>query len=65
MPVDAAMADIERAGDIHHGGFRQPETAQHVLGDFEDPLGGQNYILVHARTVCFQSLWRAAFAAPV
>ncbi len=63
MPVDAAVADIERTGNVDHGGFRQPEAAQHVLGDLENPLRGQNQRFVHARTVCFQWLWRAAIAA--
>ena len=54
MPVDAAVADIERTGDIDDGGLGQPEAAQHVLGDFEDPLRGQNHGFVHARTVCFR-----------
>ena len=62
MPVDAAVADIERTGNIHDGGLRQPETAQHVLGDLENPLRGQNDDFVHARTVCFL-LGRAAIAA--
>ena len=53
MPVDAAVADIERTGDIHDRRLCQPETAQHVLGDFENSLGGQNYVFVHARTACF------------
>ncbi len=53
MTIDAAMADIERTGDIHHRGFRQPEPAQHVLGDLENSLRGQNHRFVHARTVCF------------
>jgi hypothetical protein len=51
MAVDAAVADIQRTGDVDDGGFRKPETAQHVLGDFEDSLGGQNYGFVHGRTV--------------
>ena len=52
MAVDAAVADIERTGNIHDRGLRQPEAAQHVLGDLENSLWGQNQCLVHARTVC-------------
>ena len=51
MPVDATVAYIERAGNIHDRGFRQPETAQHVLGDLENSLRGQNHCFVHARTI--------------
>ena len=51
MPVDAAVADIERAGDIDDRGLCQPEAAQHILGDFEDSLRGQNHRFVHGRTV--------------
>jgi ethanolamine ammonia-lyase small subunit len=56
MPVDAAVADIERTGNIHDGGLGQPEAAQHVLGDVENLLRRQNQGLVHARTVCFSLL---------
>ncbi len=53
MTVDAAVAHIERTGNIHDSGFRQPEASQHVLGDLENSLRGQNHCFVHARTVCF------------
>ena len=50
MTVDAAVADIERTGDIHHRRLRQPVTTQHVLGYLQNPFGGQNHDFVHART---------------
>ncbi len=52
MTVDAAVADIERTRDIDDRGFRQPEATQHVLGDLENSLWGQNQCFVHARTIC-------------
>ena len=48
MPVDAAVADIQRAGNIDHGGLRQPKAAQHVLGDLQNAFRGQNHGFVHA-----------------
>ena len=51
MPVDAAVADIQRTGNVYDGSLRKPEAAQHVLGDFEDLFRGQNYGFVHGRTV--------------
>ena len=50
MAVDAAVADIEGARNIHHGGLGQPVAAQHVLGNLQNPFGGQNHDFVHART---------------
>jgi len=51
MTVNAAVADVERAGDIDHRGLCQPKAAQHVLGSLENTLRRQDDILVHARTV--------------
>jgi len=56
MTVNAAVAHIERAGDIHHRGLRQPKAAQHVLGHLENTLRRQNHILVHRRTVILSCL---------
>ena len=50
MSVDAAVADIERPGDIHYSCLRQPVAPQNVLGYLQNPLGGQNHDFVHART---------------
>ena len=55
MPIDAAVADIERPGNVDNRGLRQPEAAQHVFGDLENSLGGQNHNFIHARTFCLSS----------
>ena len=55
MTVDAAVADIERPGDVDHRGLRQTEAAQHVFRDLENSLGGQNHSFVHACTFCLSS----------
>ncbi len=55
MPIDAAVADIERTGNVDDRGLRQPEPAQHVLGDLENSLRGQNHSFIHARTFCLSS----------
>ena len=52
MPVNAAVADIERAGDVDYSRLGEPVAAQHVLGDFENALRGQNNCFIHMRTVC-------------
>ena len=66
MTVDAAVAHIERTGNVHHRRLRQTETAQHVLGDLENSLRGQNNVLVHARTVCFRkAIWRIVIDVPL
>jgi hypothetical protein len=36
MPVDAAVADIQRTGNINDGGFRKPEAAENVFGHLKD-----------------------------
>ena len=41
VPVDAAVADAERAGHVDHGGLGRAVAAQHLLGRLEDALGGQ------------------------
>ena len=41
VPVDAAVADAERAGDVDHGRLGGPVAAQDVLGRLQDPLGGE------------------------
>ena len=56
MPVDAAVADIQRTGNVHHRGLGQPEAAQYVLGDLQNSLRGQNHDFVHART-CGMMEW--------
>src|ERR1700688_2439121 len=53
MPVDAAVADIERAGDVDHGGLGEAKAAQHILGGLENTLRSQNDTFVHASSVCF------------
>jgi hypothetical protein len=58
MAIDAAVTDVERTGNVHHRGFRQPEASQHILGGLEDPFRGQNHCFVHAHTACFR---RSAF----
>ena len=50
MAIDAAVADIERTGDVHHGGLGQAVAAQNVLGNLQNPFGGQNHDFVHTRT---------------
>jgi hypothetical protein len=50
MTVDAAMADIERTGDVHDGRLGEPVPPQNVLGYLQDPLRGQNHDFVQART---------------
>src|SRR5712664_1617413 len=62
MTIDAAVAHIERTGNIHDRGLGQPEATQHILGDFENSLGGQDHYFVHARTAYF-SLPCAAICA--
>ena len=55
VPVDAAVADAERAGHVDHGGLGRAVAAQHVLGGFEDALGGQGLAGaagMASRTVC-------------
>ena len=39
MAVDAAVADIERTGNVHHRGLGQPIAPQHVLGDLQNASG--------------------------
>ena len=56
MAIDAAVADIERTGNIDDRGFRQAEAAQHVLGDLQDALGGQNHYFVHAHTTSCEAI---------
>jgi len=41
MPVDAAMADPQRAGNINDCRFERAEAAQYVLRRVENTLGGQ------------------------
>ena len=50
MAIDAAVADIERTGNVHHGRLGQPVAAQNVLGHLQNSFGGQNHDFVHART---------------
>ena len=50
MAIDAAVADIERTGNVHDSGFGQPVAAKNVLGNLQNPFGGQNHDFVHART---------------
>ena len=50
MAIDAAVADIQRTGHVHHRGLGQPVAAQNVLGNLQNPFGGQNHDFVHART---------------
>src|SRR5580658_7086835 len=68
MTIDAAVADIERTRHIHNGRLRQSETAQHVLGDFENSLRRQYDGFVHGRTVCLSlssiPIWAAGYRAP-
>ena len=56
MPVDAAVAHIERTGNVHHRCLRQSEPAQHVLGGFENSLRSQNDDFVHACTVSLSGI---------
>ena len=50
MAIDAAVADIERAGDVHDRRLREPVTPQYVFGHLQNPFGGQNHDFVHAHT---------------
>ena len=38
MAVYAAVAYVERPGDVDDRGLGWPEAAQHVLGRLQDPL---------------------------
>lgn len=51
MAIDAAVAHIERAGNVDHGGLGKPVAPEHVLGDFEDPLRRQDNGFIHASTM--------------
>ncbi len=41
VPVDRAVADAERPGDVDHGGLRRPEAGQRLFGGIEDAVGRQ------------------------
>ena len=41
VQVDAAVPDVERAGDVGAGGLDTAESAQHILGGVENRLLGQ------------------------
>lgn len=43
VPVEGAVADAERAGDVDHGRLGRTMPAQHLLGGGEDALGGQGF----------------------
>ena len=62
MAVDAAVANIERPGHIDHSGLGEPVTAQNVLGNLQNPLGGQNHDFVHWRT--FETTRRVVIRSP-
>ena len=65
MAVDAAVADIERTGNVHNRGLGQSKPAQDVFGGFENPLRGQNDDFIHEGTLCVSwlvaSIQRANF----
>ena len=63
MAVDAAVADIERTGNIHYGCLGQPVAAQNVLGNLQNPFGGQNHDFVHARTC--ETIGRVVIYSPL
>ena len=50
MAIDAAVAHIERTGNVNHRSLGQPIAPQHVLGNLQNSLRGQNHDFVHART---------------
>jgi hypothetical protein len=41
MPVDAAVTDPERAGDVDHRRLGRAVAAEHILRRIEDPLTGE------------------------
>jgi hypothetical protein len=47
------VADIQRTGNVYHGGFRQPEAAQNVFSHLKDALRRQNHNFVHENSVYF------------
>src|SRR4051794_11139829 len=51
MAVDAAVAHIERTGNIDNGSLGKSVAPQDVLGDFEDPLRRQDNGFIHASTL--------------
>jgi hypothetical protein len=55
MPVDAAVAHIERAGDIHDGSLGETKAAQYVFGNFQNALRGQHNDFVHGNPVLFSA----------
>src|SRR5712672_2348423 len=52
MPIDAAVAHIERAGNVHDGGFGEAKAAQYIFGGFETPFRSQNDDFIHGTSLC-------------